>query len=459
MTDHKNELDVNISVLVDARTEYTKQLIDLLKKPLLEGIISIYGEAKTLCFENNKPELTLKTFQNMLSQIPKWTQEILEDECTRIIEETNCTWMDDLLTAIFVSHTKILTTVRTTNKNKRINLKIPRVDVFMHKTYIELAKEFWKNPCLMDDMRVSSLEYQKNLRESEVIISECIESTIRKLLPVQDILRKYLTEDDDNSSVSDVESVSSSEDELEVLTNGGGVSSKNAEEGLSIETISDGEKQIDKEIEKADEPVSSVDISDVLLTDKEPLSAVNIDDLFTIEKGGELTTTTMTEATTPTDLTNTNPEDNLPLTSIVNNNSQPSNSVLDLTSMFTENKTNDNITSLDLDSLGLSNTPEISSSDLYSSVGGGNGESNLLDLGSLSLQTVDVDFGMGSSNNDSSSSNFELPKGLQPVHVQNDVLKEIENFHKQNSPSTVTNTNQKYTPTNTSVPSNNFTFF
>ena len=35
---------------------------------------------------------------------------------------TDCDWFDDLLTAVFVCHTKILTTVRVTNKNRRINL-------------------------------------------------------------------------------------------------------------------------------------------------------------------------------------------------------------------------------------------------------------------------------------------------------------------------------------------------
>ncbi len=203
---------MSISVLVDAKTEYTRQLIDMLRTPLLKGIISLYNEAKDLCMENNKKNLILKTFQNMLSCVPKWTQEILDDECKRIIEESQCDWLDDLLTAIFISHTKILTTVRTTNKNKKINLKIPRIDVFVHKTYIELARAFWSTPYLLDDLTVSSLEYQKNLKESEKVVEEGIESTIRKLVPVQEILKKYLSE---NNEEDDVESVASEEEEEE----------------------------------------------------------------------------------------------------------------------------------------------------------------------------------------------------------------------------------------------------
>lgn len=206
----KNSLDVSISVLVDAKTEYTRQLIDMLRTPLLKGIISIYNEAKELCMENNKKPLILKTFQNMLSCVPKWTQEILDDECKRIVDESQCDWLDDLLTAIFISHTKILTSVRTTNKNKKINLQIPRTDVFVHKTYIELARAFWSSPYLLDDVTVSSLEYQKNLKESEKIVEEGIESTIRKLVPVQEILKKYLSE---NNEEDDVESVNSEEEE------------------------------------------------------------------------------------------------------------------------------------------------------------------------------------------------------------------------------------------------------
>ena len=46
---------------------------------------------------------------------------------------------DDLVTAVFLSHTKILTAIKSGNKQNKINLKIPKIDHFIHRCYIESA--------------------------------------------------------------------------------------------------------------------------------------------------------------------------------------------------------------------------------------------------------------------------------------------------------------------------------
>ena len=75
--------DFSLPVLVDAKTEYTKQLIQILRPYLYEGIQSIYENSKSICKENNEDENILLTFQNLLSNIPKWSQEIIEKEYNR----------------------------------------------------------------------------------------------------------------------------------------------------------------------------------------------------------------------------------------------------------------------------------------------------------------------------------------------------------------------------------------
>ena len=49
----------------------------------------------------------------------------------------------------------------------------------------------WKNPYIFSS-QVSHSEYQRNINDGHRIIGECIEETIRKLLPVKNILREYL---------------------------------------------------------------------------------------------------------------------------------------------------------------------------------------------------------------------------------------------------------------------------
>ena len=103
--------DGNIAVLVDAKAEYTKQLVNILKPNMYVGVKNILDQAKSECSLNKDSDNTMKYFQDLLSQIPKWNQDIINNESTRILEYSGCDWLDDLITAVFVSHTRILTSI------------------------------------------------------------------------------------------------------------------------------------------------------------------------------------------------------------------------------------------------------------------------------------------------------------------------------------------------------------
>lgn len=226
-------MDTSVAVLVDAKREYTKQLIQAILPYLLSGVLSIYDEAFNVCQENKETDLTMLTFQELLGEVPKWNNVMIVDETERIINDSKCDYLEDLLTAVFVCHTKILTTVRVTNKDRKINLKIPCVENFVHQVYIEMAREFWKHPYLLNPLDVSKLEYQQNLKKSEILIHDCLESTIRKLLPVKDILKEYLVED--NLSDEEGDDLDSSRDLSTDLIGGGGKYDKETKTNLNLE--------------------------------------------------------------------------------------------------------------------------------------------------------------------------------------------------------------------------------
>ena len=181
----------NLPILVDAKTEYTRQLINIITPVIYQGIKLIYNESKNKSIENEETNLCLSYFQNELSEIPKWNQIIITEKYNTIIEQSKCDWLDDLLTAVFVSHTKILTSINTSKNKNKINLQIPKVDFFIHQCYIDVAREFWKNPYLFDS-NVNNFEYQRNRRDAIQIIENIISETIRKQLPVKNILKEYL---------------------------------------------------------------------------------------------------------------------------------------------------------------------------------------------------------------------------------------------------------------------------
>ena len=194
--------DGNVAVLVDAKEEYTKQLISILKSCIYQGIKSIYMDAKDICYQDNAPDNVLMVFQDLLGRIPKWSQDIITKEYDRISSVSKCDYIDDLLKVVYVTHIKVLTIVHSAQRNKKISIKVPSGGHFIHLCYIECAREFWKDPYLFSD-RVSKYEHQNNMRTSENMISECIAETIRKQLPVRHILKEFLNEPDEEIEEED----------------------------------------------------------------------------------------------------------------------------------------------------------------------------------------------------------------------------------------------------------------
>jgi len=220
----------NLPILVDAKTEYTKQLINIISPVIYQGIKLIYNESKNKSIENEEINSCLSNFQNSLSEIPKWNQITITEKYEQILDYSKCDWLDDLLTAVFVSHTKILTSINTNKNKNKINLQIPKVDFFVHQCYIEVAREFWKNPYLFDDS-VNNFEYQRNRRDAVQIIETVIAETIRKQLPVKNILKEYLGSEYSEDVNDNIESSNNITDNLRKLV-------KNEIENCSKEKLS-----------------------------------------------------------------------------------------------------------------------------------------------------------------------------------------------------------------------------
>ena len=189
--------DLNIPIFAQAKIEYTKQLVDILYPHMYDGVNSIYGEAKTLYSTRTTTPIFL-LFRELLEKVPIWNSEIVDAECSRIVHNSSCDWLDDLITAVFISHTKILTSIGPNQSFQKINVTIPKTSTFIHKAYINGARELWKNPYLFNE-QVPGHEYQRNSKEVENIIKASIEVTIRNLLPVKEILREHLDHGEESS--------------------------------------------------------------------------------------------------------------------------------------------------------------------------------------------------------------------------------------------------------------------
>jgi len=183
--------DFVISNLNESRNEWCARLVSILTPLVIQGIRSIFNEAWTMCVTNGEVNKYLMTFQNMLCSVHKWNSNIIEEERKRIIEKSGCNYLEDLITCVHIIQLKILTSIRVGTRQKKIDITIPKLDHFIHKVYINVARKVYTNVYLFEK-NINPLQLQKNNRELEMIVQECILHAIRDSIPTESIIRAYL---------------------------------------------------------------------------------------------------------------------------------------------------------------------------------------------------------------------------------------------------------------------------
>lgn len=183
--------DFDVPSLSFSNNEYVCLLTTTITPLIIEGIDSIFKEASNICSSTGESEKYLMTFQNLLAQIPKWSDTIVQDEKKRITEKSKITYLEDLLSCVHIVQLKAMTNIRVGNKQKKLQIKVPKFDNFIHNCYINTARKLYKNVYLFEK-KVPALQVQKYNREKEVIVQECILQVIRESIPIEEILRSYL---------------------------------------------------------------------------------------------------------------------------------------------------------------------------------------------------------------------------------------------------------------------------
>ena len=183
-----------LNILVETKNEYISHLINILTPLIFEGIQSIYKEAQ----KTSDATDVLKIFQTYLKRIPKWNQNLINSETERIINSSHSYgWLGDLIKATLKSSLIVLMYNPTKKIQERVDSSFYKdisTSDFIHKVYIECAREIWNNPYLLYH-NYPPIEIKRNQRDCMNIIKECIKEALRKLLPVKHILNIYLGED------------------------------------------------------------------------------------------------------------------------------------------------------------------------------------------------------------------------------------------------------------------------
>ena len=184
----------NIGVYSEAKGEYTRQLCQFIVPALMTYFLEIIEDVKQKDTDSRK---LLWNFQNYLKDIPEWNVDKVKRETGRIQSLVKCDYLEELLTAVFIAHTKVLSAIRLTTKQKKLQISIPKLEHFLHRTLSDCARLVWSNVYLFTPTG-AAVERQKNLNTVEGLLNEGILQSIRTMLPVKSILREYLHEDGDD---------------------------------------------------------------------------------------------------------------------------------------------------------------------------------------------------------------------------------------------------------------------
>lgn len=192
--------DAIVSVYSDARTEYTKQLCAFLVPSYFQFFLNLLQKAKDQTTAEHKK--LLWQYQTLLNDIPEWNMEKVNTEITNLQTACGCDYLDDLLTAVFIAHTKVLTAIRVSSKQKKVQINVPKVEHFLFKALCETSKLLWGSTYLFRE-DVTSIEKQQNYRSIEGLLQEGMIQAVRALVPVKSILRDFVSADESDEEEED----------------------------------------------------------------------------------------------------------------------------------------------------------------------------------------------------------------------------------------------------------------
>ena len=210
-----------------AKLHLREHLATLLVPCVAEGFWSVKETAQKLCDRNNQPTEVIRTFQNMVTKIPEWSESTLGEEVERIIKASKCTYIDDLLLGVFLAYMKSFAALqyRGNSSQLKVEFQRPNVTKFIHELYKHSARKLWQSAFLFKTQGVLSEQQARNRREVETVIDKTIDDVVRSFLPWEVIAKSYFTEQEEappaeSKSVvfEDIQySESESEDELPAL--------------------------------------------------------------------------------------------------------------------------------------------------------------------------------------------------------------------------------------------------
>ena len=241
----------NLNILVEAKREYLGQLCLLMCPVMIETFDEMYEEAYKL----SKGRKVLIMYQKLLKEVPNWSDAMSRQHSDNIANR--CAWFNDLLAAVFVSCVKILSAVRLSKDNKKISLKLPTNEVFIQMCHNKVAESLYNDPYIYHE---TQNEYARNDKLFERF-SICVESAVKELIPVQQILQTYMSQSQEGQDLDLGDAEIADSEDPELIEDGGEEVTQdpfnpelNEEPSMSEEPSMGGEPSMSEEPSMGGEP-------------------------------------------------------------------------------------------------------------------------------------------------------------------------------------------------------------
>lgn len=171
-----------MDVLNETERRFTKKLCDAMIPVMIEQFWEIWLEAKKEAQGRN----TVQVFQKLLQGVKTWNADISLRN-TEAIKKAESLF-PNLLAAVFVIQVKILSAIRTDKNAKKISIKLPALEAFTQRCFVECAKSIYDSPSIIVDPK-SDAERNDKLH---AIFTIKIKEVIDAMVPTAEILSTYL---------------------------------------------------------------------------------------------------------------------------------------------------------------------------------------------------------------------------------------------------------------------------
>lgn len=174
---------LDFQAIANARKEYVLRLHNTIAPFVLKFLDETFDTA----VDRVGLRQAIKESQRALTQVPGWNSAVIRERTAAIEQKEPA--LHSLITAAFVSFVKILSSIRISDGNPKMKLKVPSSDTYVHRVFYLTAKTFYHNPKLLRPRPTD--EEHMNQRWSAVY--DAVENAVRDMLPMKDILSVYLS--------------------------------------------------------------------------------------------------------------------------------------------------------------------------------------------------------------------------------------------------------------------------